>query len=220
MLALLHTAHVHVDTFASLARELDDSVAIAHDVQERLLAETLKVGTVSAAVQAATSGAVRALVERGAKVVLCTCSTIGGVVEQCAVPGDVRVMRVDRPMAELAVASGRRILVLAALATTFGPTSALLNEVADRTNRSVTIKEVWCEQAWRYFERGDRVGYHNAIAATIESAARPTDVVVLAQASMAPAAERVTHLGIPVLSSPKIGLEAAMSTYRTLNVAG
>jgi hypothetical protein len=50
--------------------------------------------------------------------------------------------------------------------------------------------------------------------ATLEAVAGPRDLVLLAQASMAPAAELLTHLGIPVLSSPRLGLEAAITSYR------
>jgi hypothetical protein len=123
-------------------------------------------------------------------------------------------------MAEQAVASGRRIVVVAALRSTFEPTVALLRQVASKANRSLAIAEVFCERAWPLFEIGDHAGYLGEISATIEATARPTDLILLAQASMAPAAERLGHLSIPILSSPKLGLEAAMSFYRTVNAAG
>ena len=43
MLAFLHTAAVHVDTFATLARELDDSIPTVRHVHVHWLAETLKL---------------------------------------------------------------------------------------------------------------------------------------------------------------------------------
>jgi hypothetical protein len=54
------------------------------------------------------------------------------------------------------------------------------------------------------------------VARTIELEARSTDVIVLAQASMANAAELVKTPGVQVLSSPKLGLRAALSMYREL----
>ncbi len=41
------------------------------------------------------------------------------------------------------------------------------------------------------------------------------DVIVLAQASMAPAAQLCSDLSVPVLSSPRLGAEAAIEAYRT-----
>jgi hypothetical protein len=125
-------------------------------------------------------------------------------------------MRIDRPMAQQAVARGGRIAVYAALRSTFEPTVALLRQVASDANRSIAVTETLCERAWPLFESGDLVGYVREIAATVEATARPTDVIVLAQASMAPAAESLRHLGVPVLSSPKLGLEAAMAMHRAL----
>jgi hypothetical protein len=44
MLALLHTARVHVETFERLAHELGNAIPIRHEVQEGLLADALKAG--------------------------------------------------------------------------------------------------------------------------------------------------------------------------------
>ena len=51
--------------------------------------------------------------------------------------------------------------------------------------------------------------YHAEIAEGLKRAAEDSDVLVLAQASMAPAAREAGDLGIPVLSSPRSGFEAA-----------
>jgi hypothetical protein len=217
MLALLHTAHVHVDTFERLARELDDTIPIRHDVRTTFLEDVLVAGTITDAVRSAIDEAVLSLARDGARVIVCTCSTIGGVVEAAAVPDGVHVLRIDRPMAERAVASNRRILVFAALRSTFEPTVALLREVASKTGRSMELVEVFCERAWPCFERGDRAGYLREIAVSIESRARVTDLVLLAQASMAEAEVLVAHLGIPILSSPRLGLQVAMSMHRARN---
>jgi hypothetical protein len=213
MLAFLHTAHVHVETFSRLVRDVDPTIPVRHEVQESLLADALAAGTITDGIRSAIAAVVQALADGGAKVIVCTCSTLGGVAE--AVPvSDCVVMRIDRPMAEQAVASGRRILVVAALRSTLPPTGALLRQIASDAGRSIDVVEVLCGRAWRLFELGDHPGYAGEIAKTIEATALPGDVVLLAQASMAPAAERVRHLGLPVLSSSKSGVEAAVSRYR------
>jgi hypothetical protein len=219
MLAFLHTARAHVQNFERLAREFGHVTPIRHEVQERLLADTLRAGAVTDAVRAATTSAVQVLAGQGARVIVCTCSTIGAVAEMAPVGANARVMRIDRPMAEQAVASGRRILVLAALRSTFEPTVSLLRRIASETTRSIELVQVFCERAWGLFELDDQAGYLGEIARTIKSVARPNDLVLLAQASMAPAAELVGHLGIPVLSSPKPGVKAALSLYRALENA-
>ena len=58
---------------------------------------------------------------------------------------------------------------------------------------------------------GDSAGYHAAIAAALAGQRGRGDVIVLAQASMAGAAELCADLGVPILSSPRLGVEAALA---------
>jgi hypothetical protein len=219
MLALLHTAQAHVQTFARLAREIDETVPVRHEVQESLLSLARTSGVLSDAVRAAVASAVRELAESGARLIVCTCSTVGAIAESGGANAGVTVMRIDRPMAEQAVASGRRILVLAALRSTVAPTLSLLRQIAADTHRSPEVVEAVCEQAWQHFEAGNLKEYAVEIAKTIEDAARPTDVVLLAQASMAPAAALVRRPELMILSSPRLGMEAAISIYRRASSA-
>ncbi len=46
------------------------------------------------------------------------------------------------------------------------------------------------------------------------------ELIVLAQASMAAALERCGDLGVPVLSSPRLGLEAALAAWRAAGGVG
>ncbi len=120
------------------------------------------------------------------------------------------VLRVDRPMAELAVRDGTRIAVVFALESTLAPTSALLNEVARLTGKEVEIIDAPCLDAWSRFEQGDTAGYHRAVASTVDGLDPSIDVAVLAQASMAGAASLVQS-DRTVLSSPRSAVEAAIN---------
>jgi hypothetical protein len=53
------------------------------------------------------------------------------------------------------------------------------------------------------------------VAASVRAAAGGAGVVVLAQASMAGAAEHLQDLGKPVLSSPELGMRAALARARS-----
>jgi len=214
VLAFLHTAKPNVAVFTDLAARLDPSVPTRHELIEDVLAGAVGSGNVTDAMRSQTEATVLRLIAEGAPVVMCTCSTIGGVAEATRVPAGARVMRIDRPMAEAAVASGRRILVAATLPSTLGPTRALLQHVADSQGRTIEMVDVLCEQAWPHFARGDRDAYAGEIAHAIQAVASDTDIVVLAQASMAPAAERLKMAGIEALASPELGVRAALAAYR------
>ncbi|WP_030674149.1 aspartate/glutamate racemase family protein [Streptomyces cellulosae] len=203
MLALLHTSPLHVPVFEAL-RDVDHpGLELRHLVDEELLSRAVAEGP------EAVAGDVRAALRKaaglGARAVLCTCSTIGQVAEAAAGIG-VPVLRVDRPMASAAVALGPRVVVLATVESTFGPTVALIEEEARRAGRPVAVRTRLVPGAWERFETGDAEGHLGLVSAAAD-AVTDADAIVLAQASMTPA-QHLTTTTVPVLSSPRPGLAA------------
>lgn len=215
MLALLHTSPVHVPVFDALRDEAHPGLELRHLVDEELLRRARREGP--AAVTDEVRAVLRGAVAEGARAVLCTCSTIGGVAEAAAAGFAVPVLRVDRPMAVAAVAAGPRVVVLAALRSTLAPTVALVEEEARRARRPVTVRSVLVDAAWPRFEAGDTEGYVREVAAAADRVT-DADVIVLAQASMSPA-RRLTTVPVPVLSSPAPGLAAAARAVRAVTPA-
>lgn len=191
--------------------ELAPEVPAVQVVCEDLLAEARAHG-----LEAALPGLRRALgsLAERASVVLCTCSTLGALAERYDGVYGSRVLRVDRPLAEAAVARGSRLLVVAALESTLEPTRALLEAEAERVGKSVALELSLCPDAWACFERGDEAGYVRSVAAHVDEVEARGDVVVLAQASMA-GAERFVRTGKPVLSSPRLGVLGALGLLET-----
>jgi hypothetical protein len=215
VLTFLHTAPVNVATFSNLLAEIDPTIPVKHLVDESLLKDARANGITQDLQQRINKIITDAMADDSALVV-CTCSTIGGCAEQVKDSSGRPVLRVDRAMAERAVASGKWIVVVAALASTLAPTRELIQEVADQQGQPVSLNEVLCDGAWDHFERGDQAKYFATIADCVHDAASKGDVIVLAQASMAGAAALCTELSIPVLSSPRLGLEAALQAYRRI----
>ncbi|WP_406119484.1 aspartate/glutamate racemase family protein [Streptomyces sp. NBC_00989] len=202
MLALLHTSPAHIPVFDALRDEDHQGLELRHFVDEELLVRARREGP------EAVAGAVRdvldAAVAEGARAVLCTCSTIGGVAETAGARVGVPVLRTDRPMAAAAVAAGPHVVVAATLESTLGPTVALVEEEGRRFGHPAGLPEVrtlLVEGAWARFEAGDTEGCARLVAAAVD-AVTGTDAIVLAQGSMAPA-QHLTTTTIPVLSSPR-----------------
>ncbi|WP_210592148.1 aspartate/glutamate racemase family protein [Streptomyces sp. GESEQ-35] len=204
MLALLHTSPVHIPVFDALRDENHRGLELRHFVDESLLDRAREKGP------EAVTDDVRAVLERavadGARAVLCTCSTLGGVAEEAAVGIGVPVLRGDRPMAAAAVAAGSRVVVLGTVESTFGPTASLIEEEARRAGRPVDVRARLVAGAWPRFEAGDLEGYARLVAAAADEVT-DADAIVLAQPSMAPA-RQLTTTPVPVLSSPRQGLAA------------
>jgi len=75
---------------------------------------------------------------------------------------------------------------------------------------------VICADAWSAFEAGDLDAYHRGVADAVRDAVsrRGADVVVLAHASMAPAAGLLADLPLPVLTSPGSAVARAVELAR------
>jgi hypothetical protein len=206
-IGFLHTAEVHVATFRGLFAELaPPELDDLHLVDESLLADARRTGSAPG-----LDGRLGELAAAGADLIVCTCSTIGADAE--AAPPGVPVLRLDRPMAEAAVAAGDRIAVVATVESTMEPTMALIRATA---GRPVTLIPSPCLTAWRHFEAGDLAAYEEEIAAHVRAIAADADVIVLAQASMAGAVALLP--GLPVLTSPRTAVEAAV--HRAVHGAG
>lgn len=210
-ITFLHTSRVHVETFERLVKAADPRVQTTHIVAEDLLADAQTMGIDDANLIDRVHKAMIDGASNGSAVVACTCSTIGGVAERVATNGRFRALRIDRAMADRAVQSGPNILVVAALESTLQPTTALIQESAAALKLEVSIQHLVVQGAWPYFMRGDRDAYIGAVVAAVRSGVLETDVVVLAQASMAPAAEQLHDLGIQVLSSPAMGVASIVA---------
>lgn len=223
-LAFLHTAATHVAGFGARLRQQAPELQAVHAVDEALLADAQRPE-----LSAADGEALRARVQQrltqlarssGAPVVVCTCSTLGAWAEALPAAAGGQVQRIDRAMADAAAQAGPRALVVVALASTVAPTQALLASSADRLQRPQTLEWLHRPEAWALFQRGDADGYRRALADGIRQAviaaappARP-DVVVLAQASMAGTEALLADLGLPVLSSPALGVARAAAAAR------
>lgn len=212
MLTLFHTAATNESLFAALLNEIAPDLPVRHIVDETILPAARVAGVTPEIAQHVQATILDAL-GSGSDAVLCTCSTIGAAAEATQALTDKPVQRVDRAMAEKAVRLGSRILVAAALTSTLEPTRELLLDAAQKSGKTVELIEVFCATAWPKFAAGDKDGYFADIAAELHRVASQGDVIVLAQASMAGAAALCTDLPIPVLSSPRLGVEAAVAAY-------
>lgn len=216
-LAFLHTAQVHVPTFDRLVREIAPDLRVRHAVREDLLADARVVGVDDAGLIARVHHAMHDAASSGATVVMCTCSTIGAIAERTATGDAFKALRIDRAMADHAVRTGPRVLIVAALESTLAPTTALVLSAAQNAGVEVRPSQLLVEQAWSLFQSGDITGYVETLAGAIRAKANSadgTDVVVLAQASMAPVEDALSNLGIDVLSSPAPGVRFAVQMAR------
>lgn len=210
-IAFLHTSNVHVATFDALRDRLAPGLVLHHEVREELLQPDVSGGCCAPNFMSGTRAIVEALAEAPARIVVCTCSTLGPLVEAINEAHGVPVMRIDRPMADQAVRHGGHIAVCAALDSALQATVALVQESAAHSGTQVSLTAHLFDGAWDDFEGGDLGSYYQRIANGLCGAASEADILVLAQASMAPAVTLSSELPVPILSSPESGFQAALA---------
>lgn len=204
-IALLHTGAVVIGPVMDLVtRELPGVTAINY-LDDRIVAD-LGDPDVSDSVPRRITALAEAAAEAGAQAIMLTCSSISELAAPVSAEVGIPILRIDEAMADEAVASGSRITVLATLPTTCGPTSRLIAERGRKAGLTPVIRSVVVEGAFAAVASGDRPSHDRKIADAIYKAAEDSDVVVLAQASMASAAEDC-HVEVPVLTSLESGVK-------------
>ncbi|MFO0810674.1 MAG: aspartate/glutamate racemase family protein [Gemmataceae bacterium] len=209
MLGLIHTSATLVPVFAALCRERLPSVEVFNIADDSLIKDVIARGELTAKTARRVAGHVASAEEAGAEFILVTCSSIGAAVEAAAPLTGIPVLRVDQPMADEAVRVGRRIGVIATLPTTLAPTADLIRRRAALAGKDVALMPRLCEGAFDALMGGDAATHDAMVAAALTELAAQSDVIVLAQASMARVAEGLPERDrrVPVLTSPPLAID-------------
>ena len=201
-ITLLHTADAHVATFDTLRDRIAPGAALHHVVRPDWLARARAAGPTEDLVAEITE-----TITGTPGTVLCTCTTIGDIAETAG------ALVIDRPMMAEAARIGGPILLVYALESTAAPTLAALERALARVAQTATVIPLPLPQFWPLFEAGETEAFTACIAGAIRDALPGTKpaCVLLAQASMAPAASLLSDLDMPVLTTPETALRAALS---------
>lgn len=208
--AFLHTGAVVIPIIADLAATYLPGVETQHLLDDRIIAD-LGGGAHEEQIAARLAGLGSVAKTAGAAAVVFTCSSISGYAGRLAEELELPVYRIDEAMADEAVGLGRRVSVLATVQTTLKPTAALLHARAALLDRRIELTEFLVPGAFEAVASGDRARHDALVAAAIRERAASSDVVVLAQASMASAADQA-EVAVPVLTSPELGMRRIAAT--------
>lgn len=208
-LGLIHTSTTLVPVFGQLCKEKLPGVNAFNIADDSLVKGIVAAGCLTPTISRRVAGYLESAELAGADYIMVTCSSIGPAVEAAAKLIGVPVLRVDRPMAEKAVATGRKVGVIATLRTTLEPTADLISRCAAQTGKQIELTSRLCDGAFEALMSGDAASHDAKVVAVLKELSRQVDVIVLAQASMArvvatlaPEDERV-----PILASPGIAVD-------------
>ena len=208
-ICLIHTAPLMVQLFTPLCRERLPDVKVTQIINESMIKDTIEAGHVRQPTIDALIAFAEASFKMGTELVMVTCSSIGPAVDLIQSRFQKPVLRIDEPMAEAAVAKGRRIGVAATLRTTLEPTTELLRCKAQEAGKQIELVECLCEGAFEAVLAGDTRTHDALVSKSMINKLADVDVIVLAQASMARVVDGLPPeaLTAPVLSSPALAMD-------------
>lgn len=221
-IGFVHTVLSLPPVFGALAEELVPDAETFHIVDESLLTVTRRSGSLTPLTRRRVLDHVLSAADAGADVVVVTCSSIGPAVDAGRTFAPVPVVRIDEAMADEAVRLGPRVGVLATLRTTLEPTAELVGRRAQVAGSQVTVVPRLCDGAFEALSAGDREAHDALVRDGLRRLVEDADVVVLAQASMARIADELPpgELAVPVLSSPRLGMQRVAALVARASVPG
>jgi Asp/Glu/hydantoin racemase len=221
-IGFVHTVLSLPPVFGALAEELVPDAETFHIVDESLLTVTRRSGSLTPLTRRRVLDHVLSAADAGADVVVVTCSSIGPAVDAGRTFAPVPVVRIDEAMADEAVRLGPRVGVLATLRTTLEPTAELVGRRAQVAGSQVTVVPRLCDGAFEALSAGDREAHDALVRDGLRRLVEEADVVVLAQASMARIADELPpgELAVPVLSSPRLGMQRVAALVARASVPG
>ena len=201
-ITLLPTADAHVATFDALRDRIAPGAVLHHVVRPDWLATARASGPTEALTAEITE-----TIQSAQGTTLCTCTTIGDIAEAAG------ALVIDRPMMTEAARIGGPILMAYALESTAAPSLAALERALARADKTARVIPLPLPQFWPLFEAGETDAFAACIAGAIRDALPATQpaCILLAQASMAPAATLLADLKTPVLTTPETALRAALA---------
>ncbi len=210
-IALLHTSLVFIQREAlvfQLFQELLPEAELINIIEDKMLKQVTDTGVITPDLIRRMCYYALAAEAMGADAIFNTCSSLGPAADVARKLVKIPLVKIDEGMAEVAAREGNRIGVLATVPTTLKPTVNLLHEKAEAVNRRIETREALAAGAFDLLMNGQTEAHDACVVEKAQEASGWADMLVLAQCSMARIAPRLEkETGLPVLSSPRLGIE-------------
>jgi Asp/Glu/hydantoin racemase len=204
----VHTVPPLLPVFAQLGAELLPGVKLHHILDEPMIERVRRRGVLAPEDAARLASHVDAAAQIGADAVLVTCSTMSPCVDTFRSTTPIPVLKIDEAMISEAVRLATRIGVVATSRTTLEPTRGLLEAEAARAGKTIEVELVFVDDALAALLAGSGETHDRLAKDAVMALAGRSEVVVLAQASMARVLEVIPEAAraAPILSSPHLAL--------------
>ena len=204
---VVHTFLYSVEDLKALFRKYLPDVEMINIIDDSLLEEALANKGITPGIINRMCGYYSNLQDLGCVCCLNQCSSVGEAADVAQNLIRIPILKIDAPMAQKAVELGSRIAVIATAISTVEPSSRLVERMASRAGKEVSVSRCYAEGAYDcLLKTGDRQKHNDLVTAKVREAAKDNDVIVMAQGSMYQLVPLLSDVQIPVLTSLESGV--------------
>ena len=185
LIGLIHSTRLVVDPVHRVVASQCPDAEIINIVDEGILKVLFGLGEINERITDWLGRLVDSAVGTGADMAVLSCSSLSPAVNDVREKVSIPFLKIDEPMAEQAVRTTDRIGLVATNHTTPKPSTMLIEEVARRFGKKVTVVPRVQADAFLKLNDGDIDGHDNVVVQAVEELLQETDVVLLAQISIA-----------------------------------
>ena len=185
LVGLVHTTRLVIDPVHEAITGSVQDITVNHVLDEGILRSLSSQGRITPEIVDWLTRMVTSAESGGADLAVVSCSSLSPCVNEVRNRVGIPVLKVDEPMMEFAIQNGDRIGLIMTNPTTQEPSQILFREVSERLAKEVVLVPKLCPDAFVKLNSGDTNGHDAEVVQGIEELLRETDLVMLAQISIA-----------------------------------
>lgn len=170
--------------FGKTFQEKTEGLEIFNIMDDSLLKDTLANGGVTPDVCQRMLNYAIAAQNSGADGLLVTCTSVNEATKYIKKFVHIPIMNIEEPVAEMAVANGKKIGILATLPTSPAAIGRVIEEKAKEAGKEIEIVNCVVDGAFDVLCAGDREKHDEMVCEALYKLATEVDVIAFAQISM------------------------------------
>ncbi len=190
----------------------EKDLAVFNIMDDSLLRSTLEDKGVSPTTATRMLNYAKSAEQSGADGILVTCTSVNAATKAIKPFLNIPIINIEEPVAEMAVASGKKIGILATLPTSPGAIERVIREKAGEQGKEIEIITRVAEGAFDVLCAGDRAKHDEMICEHLYSLAKEVDCIAFAQISMS--LLKHNEVDVPLFKIGRSGVERIHSMMK------
>lgn len=208
-LGIIHASHITIKAMEPYIQKYIPEVELMYLCDDTIQRDNIRagVGVIPKVNYYKFAQYAHNLEEADVDLILLACSTFNYAAELGRPMVNTPIAQIDRPMMETAVREGKKIGLLATLATTVPSSERLLDIAAAEAGKTIERKTLLCSEAFEAYSKGDIKKHNEILVDAIDGLSKEVDCIVMAQLSMSALAPELKNTRVPVYNSGDTGFK-------------